>query len=94
MGYKEVCAIASKVIGKEVRVETMPFQQTMEGSAEGMLGLQPGEHARDGVQRMLLYYNSMGLVGSTNVMRWVLGREPLSWEKWCEMTIKEVEGRE
>ena len=93
MGYNEVCKIASKVIGKEIRVETIPFQKTMEGSAEGTLGLSPGEYARDGVQRMLLYYNYRGLVGSTNVMRWVLEREPLSWERWCEMTIKEVEGK-
>ena len=90
MGYNEVCAIASKIIGKEIHVEIMPFQQTLDGSVGGMLGLQPGECARDGIQRMLLYYNYRGLVGSTNVMRWVLGREPLSWERWCEMIIKEV----
>ena len=94
MGYNEVCEIASKVIGKEIHVETMPFQKTMEGSAEGMLGLPPGEYARDGVQRMLLYYNYRGLVGSTNVMRWVLGREPVSWERWCERIVEEMEGRE
>ena len=93
MGYSEVCEIASKVIGKEIHLEVMPFQKTMDGSAEGMLGLPEGEYARDGVQRMLLYYNYRGLVGSTNVMRWLLGREPLSWERWCEMVVKEVEGR-
>ena len=90
MGYKEVCGIASKVIGKEIRVETLPFQKTIEGSAEGVLGLPEGDYARDGVQRMLLYYNYRGLVGSTNVMRWVLGREPLSWQRWCEMIIEDV----
>ena len=94
MGYNEVCEIASKVIGKEIHVETMPFQKTMEGTAEGMLGLPPGEYARDGYQRMLLYYNYRGLVGSTNVMRWVLGREPMSWERWCEMTVEKVKGTE
>ncbi len=94
MGYNEVCEIASKVIGKEIHVEAMPFQKTMQRSVEGMLGLPPGEYARDGIQRMLSYYNYRGLVGSTNVMRWVLGREPMSWEKWCEMTIKQVEGTE
>ena len=96
MGYREGCDIASKVIGTKIRVEVMPFQETMmgKGSAEGMLGLPKGEYARDGVQRMLLYYNYRGLVGSRNVMGWVLGREPLSWEAWCEMVVREVGGEE
>ena len=95
MGYREVCELASKVVGKEVRVETMPFQKTMEGKgeAEGMLGLPPGEHERDGIQRMLLYYEYRGLVASTNVMRWILGREPTNWDDWIRGKMRETEGR-
>ena len=94
IGYKDVCDIASRVIGKEMRVEVMPFQETMrgEGTAEGLLGLERGEHERDAVQRMLLYYDHRGLVGSRNVMGWVLGREPLGWEAWCEGVVREVRG--
>lgn len=94
MGYDEVCAIASKVIGKEIQVAVMPFAETMsgEGSAEGVLGLPGGIYARDAVQRMLLYYNYRGVVGSRNVMGWVLGREPVGWEGWCEGVVREVVG--
>ena len=94
MGYGEVCDIASRVIGKEIRVEVMPLQETMrgEGTAEGVLGLERGKYARDGVQRMLLWYHYRGLVGSRNVMGWVLGREPLGWEAWCEGVVREVRG--
>lgn len=94
MGYQDVCAIASKVIGKEIRVEVMRFQKVMEGegSAEGLFGLERGEQQRDGVQRMLLWYQYRGLVGSRNVMGWVLGREPVGWEEWCEGVVRDVRG--
>ena len=45
-----------------------------------MFGLGDNPHTRDVAQRRLLYYNYRGWVGSTNVMRWVLGREPMGWE--------------
>ena len=89
MGYREVCEIASRVTGKEIQLETMPFQKTLEGNVESMLGSPPGEYARDGIQRMLLYYNYRGLVGSTNVMTWVLRREPTSWEDWVRKEMEE-----
>ena len=95
MGYREVCELASKMMGKEITVEMMPFQKTMEGEgkAEGLLGLPPGEHERDGIQRMLLYYEYRGLVASTNVMKWVLGREPNNWDDWIRGKMRETEGR-
>lgn len=96
MSYHEICAIVGKKIGKEVKAETVPFAQTVgiEGgkSVEAMFGLQENEYSRDAAQRMLLYYNYRGLVGSTNVLRWVLGRETMGWEAWVEGTMGDGEG--
>lgn len=86
MGYREVCEIVSKVIGKDIKVEQVPYQKLLERDppVEKMFGLGENPHTRDVAQRMLLYYNYRGLVGSTNVMRWVLGREPTGWEGWVK----------
>ena len=92
MGYRQVCEIAGKKIGKQIKVEQMPFQKTMEGDIEAMFGLKPNPSTRDQAQRMLLYYNYRGLVGNNNVMRLVLGREPLSWENWMEGKMDNIRG--
>ena len=92
MDYRQLCEIAGKKIGKQIKVEQMQFQKTMEWNLEAMFGLKPHPSTRDQAQRMLLYYNYRGSVGNNNVMRWVLEREPLTWEKWMEGKMDEVEG--
>ena len=46
--------------------------------------------ARDMAERIVLYYNRRGLVGSPNVLKWLLGREPTSVEEWIEIQMKEA----
>lgn len=93
MGWGEVCKVVGRVIGKDIRVETMPFQKTMERDppVEAMFGQRENAHVRDAAQRLLLYYNYKGLVGNTNAMRWVLGREPTGWEEWVRGKMEELE---
>lgn len=93
--YREVCASISKTIGKDIKVEPMPFQKTMEREppVEKMFGLGENAHTRDAAQRMLLYYSYRGLVGSTNIMRWLLGREPMGWEGWVSGKMEELGGK-
>ncbi|PLN81406.1 hypothetical protein BDW42DRAFT_200878 [Aspergillus taichungensis] len=62
-----------------------------EGEDAGELGLGPaserdlrGDLVRDAVERLILFYNRRGLKGSPNVLRWVLGREPMSVEQWVD----------
>lgn len=90
--YREVCVIVGKVVDKEIKVEAMPFQKTMqrEPPVEKMFGLRENASTRDGAQRMLLYYNYRGLVGSSNIMRWVLGREPTGWGGWVRGKMEEL----
>ena len=91
VSFRDICAIVGRVIGKEVAVEQMPYQKVLERDppVETMFGLREDPRTRDVAQRMLLYYNFRGLVGSTNVMRWVLGREPTGWEAWVRGKMEE-----
>lgn len=92
MGSREVCAIVGKVIGKDIKVETTPFQKYVESDppVEQRFGLRESPYTRDVAQRLFLYYSYRGLVGSTNVMRWVLGREPMGWEGWVRGKMEEL----
>ncbi|CAD6586854.1 MAG: hypothetical protein ASARMPREDX12_002535 [Alectoria sarmentosa] len=93
--YREVCASIGKTIGKDIKVKPMPFQKTMEREppVEKMFGLGENAHTRDVAQRMLLYYSYRGLIGSTNIMRWLLGREPTGWEGWVSGKMEELGGK-
>ncbi|KAK5170471.1 uncharacterized protein LTR77_005059 [Saxophila tyrrhenica] len=46
--------------------------------------------AKDEAERLILFYNRRGLLGSPNVLRWVLGREPTTLEEWIESQMKEA----
>lgn len=46
---------------------------------------------RDEAERLVLYYNRRGLVGSPNVLTWLLGRKPTSVEDWVNVQLKAAE---
>jgi uncharacterized protein YbjT (DUF2867 family) len=95
----EVVAIIGKQIGAEVKIKQLPFEEAV----DKFLGTLYGEHsldgasaegdlradlARDGAERLLLTYNRHGLVGSPNILRWLLGREPMGVEEWVRSQLQ------
>jgi len=91
IGYAEVCKIASKMIGKEIKVEQKPLLEAAARLTNSIVGGDEVPDAtRDAAQRMLLYYEYYGLKGNSNVMKWLLGREPTTWEAWIEDKMKQV----
>ena len=71
----------------------MPLDETIGGDIEKLYGLPPHPGTRDAGQRLILYYNNHGLCGSANIMKWILGREPTSWEEWVQAKMAELEGK-
>lgn len=92
--YHDRCKALSKMISKEIEVATVPINETIGGETEKFFGLSPHPRTRDVAQRLILYYNHYGIHGSANVMRWVLGREPMSWEEWVKGKMAELEGKD
>ncbi|ORY18536.1 hypothetical protein BCR34DRAFT_553785 [Clohesyomyces aquaticus] len=92
LSFKEVLGIVSERIGKEIRVLKAPFEQAVENLCKRLYGTVEGVDARsrDAAMRMILYYDSRGLVGSANVLEWVLRREGCTVEEWVE---RAMEGR-
>ena len=45
---------------------------------------------RDEARRLVLFYTRRGLKRSTNVLRWLLGREPASLNQGIDIQMKEA----
>lgn len=45
---------------------------------------------RDEAERLCLFYNHRGLVGSPNVLRWLLGKEPTGVEAYVEAELRQA----
>lgn len=44
-----------------------------------------GDFVRDTVEHLIMFYNRRGLKGSPNVLRWLLGREPITVQEWVDV---------
>ncbi|GAB7342329.1 hypothetical protein MBLNU457_g0555t2 [Dothideomycetes sp. NU457] len=86
--YTDAIKIVSEVLGKEVAIKRVGLLEAAETMAQRAGGGSEG--AREVARRLLLYYDERGLVGNRNVMRWLLGREPLGYREWVEMRVQEI----
>lgn len=91
LSYTEACEIASKAIGKEIKAAHKGFEDAVNTSIKMINGgKEPPKAMKEIGARMFLYYNERGLIGNNNVTRWLLGREPTSYEDWAKMKAEEV----
>jgi len=88
--YEDVVAEASRAIGKEVKVEKLSFEQAVEGMAQRIFTGEVHPRARYACERLLLYYNRRGLIGSPTVMEWLLERKAMSVARWMKVTVENV----
>lgn len=79
--YNEVADIIGKKIGKSVKVEQIPAEQAAAASTSH-------PYSQDAMKRMMYYYNTRGLTGNSNVLRWLLGREPSTWNEYLDRVLK------
>jgi len=92
LSYVAACGIVSKVLGKEVKVQQKGFEDAVENSIKMINGgKEPPKQMKEIGARMFLYYNERGLVGNSNVLRWLLERETIGYEEWVRMRAGEIE---
>ncbi|MCJ1384059.1 hypothetical protein MMC17_007175 [Xylographa soralifera] len=87
--YNEVMRVVGQKIGKEMVVEQVGLQEAVDGFMKMIFedSEKVDPYTRDSAERMLLYYNRRGLVGSPNVLEWLLGRKPTSVAEWVEEQV-------
>lgn len=93
VSHREQCKQASQLIRKEITPKTMSFEETMGEDAEKILHLASHPYTKDCTRRLFLYYSYHGLLGSPNVMGWILGRAPMSFAEWLEGKLAASKGK-
>ncbi|OAP63884.1 hypothetical protein AYL99_03111 [Fonsecaea erecta] len=87
------------VLGRRVDIKRLPLEQ----AADAFVRMTWGSPAasddddddvdqtyRDAPERMLLYYNSRGLLGNPGVLEWLLGREPTTPADLARLRLQEA----
>jgi uncharacterized protein YbjT (DUF2867 family) len=89
--FAEAVNTISEKIGKEVKIEKMEYKDAVEALLKRLYGSNEGvdQRSRDSSQRMILFYGNRGLVGNSNVLEWVLGREATQFGEWVESKVEE-----
>ncbi|KAJ5651509.1 uncharacterized protein N7484_005232 [Penicillium longicatenatum] len=76
--YAEVISMLSEEMGRPNTIVKKDYFESAD-QFQNMLAGKNGEvspGARDAIHRLLLYYNFYGIKGNTNVLKWLIGREP------------------
>ncbi len=76
----ETAAVLAEALGRPVRVVTVPLE-TWRAQARAA-GLD--DEACETLLAMFRYYERHGFTGNSNVLRWLLGREPTSFREFVE----------
>ena len=87
MSHTEQAEITGKIIQKKVKVETVPLPEAVDGILKFKFAEPVSPYTRDAAERLFLYYNRRGLPGNTNVLKWLIGQEPMDFQTWMEQEI-------
>lgn len=82
MSHVEVAEIFGRALKRDVRAE----REEIGGWRLRVQGMS--EYAIENLVRMFEYYDQWGLAGNPTVLRWLLGREPSSLERFFDRTVK------
>ena len=79
MDYYAYVKEVGDVLGKTFEVKQIPYEQAVEEFCKRIFGADSIQDVdlrnREGPERMLLYYNSRGLLGNPGVLEWLIGRK-------------------
>lgn len=95
MSYTDAAAIISEEVGREVKLEQKPLEESVRIFSGVLMNGEPeaaGFAMRQGIGKMFMYYNDKGLIGNANVLKMVLGRRPLGYREWVQLNVKETRG--
>ena len=80
LSQRDMAAVISRVLGREIRAEALSLEQMEKNARAAGAG-------DDRVTQMLTmnsHYDQFGFRGNPNVLRWLLGREPNTFENYVK----------
>lgn len=80
LSQRDMAAVISRVLGREIRAEAVTLEQVEKNA-------RAAGASDDRVTQMLImnrHYDQFGFRGNPNVLRWILGREPNTYENYVK----------
>lgn len=80
LSQRDMAAVISRVLGRVIRAEALSLEQVEKNARKAGAG-------DDRVTQMLTmngHYDQFGFRGNPNVLRWILGREPNTYENYVK----------
>lgn len=84
---REIASVISAVTGREVTAEQVDPREVLAGMSDA------SDYTRDGFRRLFAHYDSYGLTGNPNVLRWLLGREPTTFTEYVQRAFEASDGK-
>lgn len=78
----EVATAISRVSGRQVVAERLDPDAVLAGMRNAP------DYSRDGFRRLFAHYDSYGLTGNPNVLGWLLGRPPTSFQDYVRRALR------
>ncbi len=78
ISHTGIAEIFSKALNRQIHAEKIEIE-TWKQSAKGL-----SDYALENLVRMFEYYDKFGLVGNSNMLKWILKREPNSLETFIK----------
>jgi uncharacterized protein YbjT (DUF2867 family) len=91
MSHVEVAEVISRRLNRGIRAEKEEIRDWKLRAEQSSQGTQSkrDQYALKNLVRMFEYYDQWGLMGNPNVLRWILKREPTSFESFVQRTLEE-----
>jgi uncharacterized protein YbjT (DUF2867 family) len=84
LSQQDCAAIIARVLGRSVTAQVAPLEDTLEkGRAAGL-----PEWRIETLRSMNIHYAAHGLAGNSNILRWLLGREPKTFSDYVVEMIR------
>lgn len=78
LSANEIAALISKVTGHRIKAELVSLDAFLSSERASYMG----DYQRRGMRRLFEYYSEHGIFGNPNVMTWLLGRKPTTFEEY------------
>ena len=83
LSYSDVAEILSHVLKRDVHAEKVEIRGWR------LRAGRMSEYAVENLVKMFEYYDQFGLIGNSNILRWLFHREPRSLDSFVERIMKE-----
>ncbi|KAF8495063.1 NAD(P)-binding protein [Gautieria morchelliformis] len=88
--YDDVSRTAARVCRRDIQCNVLSREEFI--GRMKITGELQGEYAEEAIERLIMYSSRwrVGLAGNANVLRWLLGREPTTWEGYIRRELSKL----